>query len=162
MRRVRAIIDRGSRGAQGWLESLPGLELIAGEASFEGPEAVRVDGRVVTAPRIVVASGAGPGVVPIPGLAETPCLTSDDVLALDELPERLLIVGAGPIALELGQALGRLGSRVTMVEVAPSFLPGAEPDLAAAFAASSRRRASRSSSARRSTACGKPPPARSP
>ena len=133
MERVRGIIDRGSRGAQGWLESLEGLELIAGEAELEGPESVRVDGRVVSAPNIIIASGAEPGVVPIPGLDVTPYMTSDDVLALNELPASLLIVGAGPIALELGQALGRLGTQVTMVEVAPSFLPGAEPELANAL-----------------------------
>jgi mercuric reductase len=135
MGRVRDIIDRGSRGAQGWLESLPGVELIAGEAAFESPTAVRVDGRVLTAPRVIVASGAEPSVVPIPGLAGTPHMTSDDLLAVDELPRRLLVVGVGPIALELGQALGRLGSRVTMVEVAPAFLPAAEPELASALRA---------------------------
>ncbi len=133
MDRVRGIIDRGSAGAQGWLESLEGLELIAGEAVLEGPEAVRVDGRTVSAPRIIIASGAEPSVVPIPGLDRTPYMTSDDILALTHLPRRLLIVGAGPIALELGQALGRLGTRVSMVEVAPTFLPGAEPELAAAL-----------------------------
>lgn len=133
MERVRGIIDRGSRGAQGWLESLEGLELIAGEAELDGPQSVRVGGRVVSAPRIVIASGAEPGVVPIPGLEVTPHMTSDDVLALDELPASLLVVGAGPIALELGQALARLGTQVTMVEVAPSFLPGAEPELATAL-----------------------------
>lgn len=133
MERVRGIIDRGARGAQGWLESLEGLELIAGEAEIDGPQSVRVDGRVLSAPRIIIASGAEPGVVPIPGLDVTPHMTSDDVLALDELPASLLVVGAGPIALELGQALGRLGTQVTMVEVAPSFLPGAEPELATAL-----------------------------
>lgn len=133
MERVRGIIDRGSRGAQGWLESLAGLELIAGEAELEGPQTVRVDGRVVSAPKIIIATGAEPGVVPIPGLDATPYMTSDEVLKLDELPESLLVVGAGPIALELGQALGRLGTEVTMVEVAPSFLPGAEPELADAL-----------------------------
>lgn len=133
MERVRGIIDRGSRGAQGWLESLEGLELIAGEAALEGPQSVRVGDRVVSAPNIIIATGAEPGVVPIPGLDATPYMTSDDVLALTELPASLLVVGAGPIALELGQALARLGTQVTIVEVAPSFLPGAEPELAGAL-----------------------------
>ena len=129
MDRVRGIIDRGERGARGWLESLAGLELIQGEARLEGPRAVRVGGRVVTAANIIIASGAEPGVVPIPGLDRTPFMTSDDVLALSELPARLLVVGAGPVALELGQALARLGSQVTLVEVGPTFLPGVDPDL---------------------------------
>ncbi len=67
-----AIIERGARGAQDWLDSLAGRELIQGEARLEGPRAVRVDGRVVTAPNIIIASGAEPGVVPIPGLDRTP------------------------------------------------------------------------------------------
>lgn len=133
MDRVRGIIDRGSRGAQGWLESLKGVELIAGEARLVGPAAVRVDGRVLTAPRIIIASGAEPAPITIPGLESTPFMTSDDLLALSELPASLLIVGAGPIALELGQALSRLGSRVTLVEVAPVFLPGVDPEFADAL-----------------------------
>jgi pyruvate/2-oxoglutarate dehydrogenase complex dihydrolipoamide dehydrogenase (E3) component len=130
MRRVRGIIDQGATATRAWVEGLEGVELIEGEGSFAGPGEVRVDGRVLTAPHIVIATGAVPGVPPIPGLADTPHLTSDDVLALEELPGRLLIIGAGPIALELGQALGRLGATVTMVEVLPRLLPGAEPELA--------------------------------
>ena len=55
------------------------------------------------------------------------------MLVLRELPERLLVIGAGAIGLELGQALGRLGARVTLVESAPRLLPQAEPELAEAL-----------------------------
>ncbi len=130
MDRVRGIIDRGSHGARGYVESLAGVEIIDGEAAFSGPQAVVVDGRELSAPRVIVATGADPWVPPITGLADVPFWTSDDLLLARELPKRLLIVGAGPIALELGQAMARLGSSVTMVEVAPTFLPHAEPDLA--------------------------------
>jgi pyruvate/2-oxoglutarate dehydrogenase complex dihydrolipoamide dehydrogenase (E3) component len=131
MERVRRISDQGSRGAQRWLESLAGLELLFGEATLVDERSVRVGNRTLTAPRIIIATGAQPSTVPIAGLDGTPHLTSDDVLLdITELPGRLLVVGAGPIALELGQALSRLGSTVTLVEVAPRFLPGAEPDLA--------------------------------
>ena len=129
MERVRGIIDRGARATKQWILDLEGATLFEGEGSFAGPGEVRVNGHVLTAPRIVVATGAVPGVPPIPGIAETPYLTSDDVLQLSELPRRLLIVGAGPISLELGQALARLGSRVTMVEVQPRLLMNDEPEL---------------------------------
>ena len=91
-----------------------------GEATFEEPGVVVVDGERIRAPRVIVATGNTPAPPPIPGLDETPYLTSSDVLVRRELPERLVVIGAGPIGLELGQALSRLGARVTMVEVAPA------------------------------------------
>lgn len=129
MDRVREIIARGSRGTRTYLESLGGVELVEGEARLTGPEEVRVNGRRLSAPRIVLATGAEPSVPPIPGLDDVPHLTSDDVLKLSELPRRLLMIGGGPIALELGQALSRLGARVTMVEVLPRLLPAEEPEI---------------------------------
>ena len=121
--RVQAIVDRGADGARSYLESLPGVRLVMGEARFEEPGVVTVAGERLRAPRVVIAAGAAPRPLPVPGLEETGYLTSDDVLTLRELPGRLLVVGAGPIGLELGQALGRLGSRVTMVEVTERLLP---------------------------------------
>src|SRR5688572_1791706 len=111
--RVQAIVDRGANGARQYLESLPGLRLVMGEASFEEPGVVVVDGERIRAPRVIVATGNTPAPPPIPGLEETPYLTSTDVLVRRDLPERLVVIGAGPIGLELGQALSRLGSRVT-------------------------------------------------
>lgn len=132
--RVQGIIDKGAAGARGYLESLPGVRVVIGEARFEEPGVVTANGERITAPRVLVASGAEPIVLPIPGLAETPHLTSTDVLALRTLPERLLVIGAGPIGLEMGQALSRLGSRVTLVEVAPRLLAGADPEMGDALA----------------------------
>jgi pyruvate/2-oxoglutarate dehydrogenase complex dihydrolipoamide dehydrogenase (E3) component len=127
--RVQAIVDKGASGARSYLESLPGVQVVMGEARFEEPGAVSVNGERLRAPRVVIAAGAAPRPLPIDGLEEAGYLTSDDVLRLRELPERLLVVGAGPVGLELGQALGRLGARVTMVEVTERLLPGAEPEV---------------------------------
>jgi pyruvate/2-oxoglutarate dehydrogenase complex dihydrolipoamide dehydrogenase (E3) component len=130
MKRVRGIIDRGSQGTTQYLESLDGVELVRGEGRLSGPEEVRVNGRAFSAPRIVIATGAAPGVPPIPGLSDVPYLTSDDVLLnLTHLPEALTVIGGGPIALELSQALSRLGSRVTVIEVLPRLLPDEEPEI---------------------------------
>lgn len=130
MARVRAIIQKGSDGTRRWVESLEGVEIVEGEATFTGPRTVAVNGRELTAPHIIVATGADPSVPPIPGLDRVAHWTSDDLLLrVDELPERLLVIGAGPIALELGQAMGRLGSQVTLIDIAPTLLPRSEPEL---------------------------------
>jgi mercuric reductase len=135
MDRVRAIIEIGSSNTRRYLDGLEGLDLVLGEARLEGPAAVRVDGRRLAAPRILIATGAEPRLPPIPGLEEVPHLTSDDVLELSELPRTLTVIGGGPIALELGQALGRLGAEVTLVEVQPRLLPSEEPEIADALSA---------------------------
>lgn len=132
MRRVRDIIDRGNRGARAWLESLPGVTIVEGDATVTGPGRVEAAGRVIEAGAIVVATGAAPAVPPIPGLDAVPYLTSDDVFGLDALPARLVAIGAGPIALELGQAIARLGSEVTLLDVVDEILPGADPAAVAA------------------------------
>ena len=129
MERVRKIIQQGSDGSRRWAESLARLERVDGDATFAGPQTIVVNGRQLTSPRIVVATGAVPSVPPIPGLDRVPFWTSDDLLKASELPKRLLVIGAGPIALELGQAMSRFGSAVTMVEVAPALLPRSEPEL---------------------------------
>lgn len=132
MARVRAIITKGSDGTRRWVESLEGVELIEGDATFTGPGTVVVGERELTSEKIVIATGAAPSVPPIPGLDQVTYWTSDDlILRATELPERLIVVGAGPIALELGQAMTRLGSKVTLVDIADTLLPRSEPELAA-------------------------------
>ena len=129
MERARAIIDKGAAATRAWVESLDGAELVEGEGRFVDATTVAVGDRLLSAPRIVITTGAVPSVPPIAGIDDTPYMTSDDLLQLTTLPKRLLVIGAGPIALELGQALGRLGSIVTMIEVMPTLLPMGEPEL---------------------------------
>ncbi len=130
----RGSSTRARTGARAYLESLPGLRLVMGEARFEEPGVVSVGGERISAPRVLVATGAAPAAPPIPGLAQTPHFTSTDALALREVPGRLLVIGAGPIGLELGQALSRLGSRVTLIDVAPRLLMQADPEAGEALA----------------------------
>ncbi len=132
--RVQGIVDLGAASALGYLESLPTVRLIRGEARFEEPGVVSVEGARLRAPRVIIATGAGPVALPIPGLAQTPHLTSADVLTMRSLPARLLVIGAGPVGLEMGQALARLGSRVTIVEEADRLLPAADPEIGEALA----------------------------
>ena len=99
-----------------------GVECIKGEAKILDPWTVQVNGQKLTAKAIVIAAGARPFVPPIPGLSEIVYLTSDNLWALRELPQRLVVLGGGPIGCELTQAFARLGSQVTQVEMLPRIM----------------------------------------
>ncbi len=104
-----------------------GVEVVRGTGRFTAPDRIEVGGRTVRFARAMVATGAAPLVPPIPGLREMEPLTSDTVWDLTELPRRLVVLGGGPIGAELGQAFARLGSQVTVVEMADGLLPREEP-----------------------------------
>lgn len=110
-----------------------GVDVIEGRASFAGPNDLQVNGERIDARYVVVATGASAAVPPIPGLAESSFLTNETVWGLRELPRRLLIIGAGAVGLELGQAFSRLGSAVTVIELAPQILPAQDPEVAASL-----------------------------
>lgn len=100
-----------------------GIDLYRAEARFEGPTAVRVDGAVLSAHDVVIATGTAPGIPPIPGLGEARPQTNRTIFKLAARPERLAVIGGGPIGMELGQAFLRLGSHVTLFEAAPRIAP---------------------------------------
>ncbi|CAN0583225.1 unnamed protein product, partial [Ectocarpus sp. 12 AP-2014] len=93
-----------------------GVTVLGGEARFTGPQTVQVGNTTVKARRVVIATGSRPAVPPIPGLDTVPYITNEVIFDRKELPEHLIIVGAGPIGLELAQAHNRLGAKVTVLE----------------------------------------------
>jgi pyruvate/2-oxoglutarate dehydrogenase complex dihydrolipoamide dehydrogenase (E3) component len=96
-----------------------GVRVIKGHAWFKDHRTVIVgDQYEIRARRFVIATGSQPAVPPIPGLDTGPYLTNENIFELKELPPRLVIVGAGPVGLEMAQAFRRLGSAVTVLEVA--------------------------------------------
>ena len=95
-----------------------GADVMRGEARFVAPDALMVNGRRITARRIVIAAGSSPAVPPIPGLDRVPYLTNTSIFDLAERPDHLLILGGGPIGLEMADAFAGLGSRVTVIEAA--------------------------------------------
>lgn len=105
-----------------------GVTLLPGTATFTGPRALSVDGRPHRFHRAVLATGSRAVVPDIPGLAAAGPLTSDTVWDLTDLPDRLLVLGGGPIGCELSQAFARLGSAVTLVQSAERVLPRVDPD----------------------------------
>ncbi|HIF9387048.1 TPA: dihydrolipoyl dehydrogenase [Photobacterium damselae] len=107
-----------------------GVNCITGEAIIRSPWEVEVDGKIITTKNIVIATGARPLVPNIPGLQSVNYLTSDTVWSLQEQPQKLLVLGGGPIGCELAQSFARLGTEVTLVEMAPQLLIREDSDAA--------------------------------
>ena len=103
-----------------------GVDVIQGEATITSPWTVDVKTndsvKTLTTRNIVIATGASPFIPPIPGIHDVDYLTSDNVWDLREQPERLLVLGGGPIGCELTQSFARLGSKVTQVEMLPRIM----------------------------------------
>ncbi len=107
-----------------------GVTVLRADARFVGPDAVAAGGRIVRARRFVVATGSTATTPPIAGLADIPYLTNETIFENRILPRRLLIIGAGPIGMEMAQAHRRLGADVTALE-ALKPLGKDDPELAA-------------------------------
>jgi dihydrolipoamide dehydrogenase len=106
-----------------------GVDCFQGEASVTSPWSVSVNGQTLTSRNIVIASGAKPLVPPIPGIDQIDILTSDNLWQLEALPERLLVLGGGPIGSEMTQAFARLGSKVTQVEMQSRIMAREDPEV---------------------------------
>ncbi len=100
-----------------------GINVVEGRASFVGARVVVVDGKEFEGKYVIIATGSRPFVPPVPGLEDVAFLTNESMFELEELPESLGIIGAGPIGVEMAQAFARLGSRVTLVERMGRVLP---------------------------------------
>lgn len=111
-------------GQAGWLNSKD-ITLLRGTARVVGAGAVEVAGRQHTTRHIVVATGSDPLIPPTPGLAELDGVwTNREVTGLRELPRRLLVMGAGPVGVEMAQAVARLGASVAVTQGRDRVLPG--------------------------------------
>lgn len=107
-------------------------ELIRAHARFVDPHTVELsDGQRLTAGKFLISTGSNVSVPPIPGLAETPFWTSDEVLDLDFTPESVIVLGGGIVACELAQFLRRVGTRVTMIQRSAHVLRDYSPEAAA-------------------------------
>jgi pyruvate/2-oxoglutarate dehydrogenase complex dihydrolipoamide dehydrogenase (E3) component len=116
-----------------------GVRIVRGHGRLDGPGVVRVERSgattvLRTARGVLLNTGTEPLRLPIEGLADTPYWTNRDAVAVTEVPDRLVVVGAGPNGLELAQAFARYGSRVTLLEVADRIAVHEEPEASAALA----------------------------
>ncbi|HST34979.1 MAG TPA: NAD(P)/FAD-dependent oxidoreductase [Solirubrobacteraceae bacterium] len=116
------VSDHTDEGAAAWLGE-HGIDLLRGSGRLAGPGAVEVDGVRHTAEHIVLANGADPVVPPVPGLRELEGVWSNrEVTAMKAVPRRLLVLGGGPVGVEMGQAVRRLGGETVVIDMADHLL----------------------------------------
>lgn len=120
------------------LENIPGINLVRSKAQFRNEHTISVSlpeggAQEIEFDRALIATGARPAIPPIPGLASTPYWTSTEALESDTIPERLLVMGSSVVAVELAQAVARLGSKVTVI-TRSSLFSREDPAIGAALA----------------------------
>ncbi|GAB7028104.1 mercury(II) reductase [Geotalea toluenoxydans] len=115
------------------LKKAPKVEVVKGTARFIAPDAVQVEEQVFRSRRILIAAGGHPRTIAVPGLDKIQYLTSRSALLLKTIPESLVIIGGGVIAVELGQMYLRMGSRVTVLEHGRRLLPMVEEEIVMAM-----------------------------
>ena len=121
---VRQVADAEPAEALGGL----GIDVRFGAPAFQDPHTLRVDGRALSARSFLITTGAHPVVPPISGLGDVPHVTYQQIFDLDRVPESLVVIGGGPLGVEIAQAYQRLGSHVSIV--ARRLLPRDDSDAA--------------------------------
>lgn len=131
--RVRAWKESLKKTQEQWVHDLEGngFTTITGQATFIGPRALRVGDRELEADRILVATGSRTAVPPVDGIEDIDWIDHVSALDLDEVPSSLLVVGAGAVGLEFGQAFSRFGAKVTIVDGAERIAPLADAEASA-------------------------------
>ena len=107
-----------------------GARVEFGEPAFVDEHSIRLNGKTISAKNWVLATGSSPAVPPIEGLKETGYITNKEIFYLDHLPKSIIVLGAGPIAIEMAQAFCRLGSKVTVVQRSNQILSKEDKDMA--------------------------------
>lgn len=112
-----------------------GAKVAFGTGFFKNDRTVDLNGRSITAKNWVIATGSSAAVPPIPGLKEIGYITNREIFSLDQLPGSMIVLGGGPIGIEMAQAFNRLGTSVTVVDQAGQILTKEDPDMADAVQA---------------------------
>ncbi|MHB8880275.1 MAG: dihydrolipoyl dehydrogenase family protein [Thermodesulfovibrionales bacterium] len=107
-----------------------GVKVEFGDAAFTDEHTISLNGKGITAKNWVIATGSSPAIPKVEGLDRTPYLTNRDIFYLDRLPKSMIILGAGPISIEMAQAFCRLGTEVTVVQRSSQILPREDTDMA--------------------------------
>jgi pyruvate/2-oxoglutarate dehydrogenase complex dihydrolipoamide dehydrogenase (E3) component len=130
MERVHAVVDKIQE--QDSPERLCGLgaEVLFGHPQFFDDHSVKVNERNISAKAWIIATGSRPSIPPVDGIADVPYWTNETVFSQKKLPDSLIILGGGPIGLEMAQAFQRLGSQVTIIEFMDQILGPEDPDIA--------------------------------
>jgi pyruvate/2-oxoglutarate dehydrogenase complex dihydrolipoamide dehydrogenase (E3) component len=131
--RAQAVVAASRDGLEDWLRNLPGCTVLRGHAAFESPTHLRVGDHELSAPRIFINVGGRASVPRMPGVGEVPHLDNSSILALDRLPEQLVVVGGSYVGLEFAQLFRRLGAAVTVVEMQPHLIAREDADVSTAI-----------------------------
>jgi len=131
--RADAVSAKARAGVENWLRGMKGCTVINGHARFVAPDTVSVGEERLTAPRIFIGVGGRAAVPPLPGVDQVPYLTNTSLLALDRLPEHLIIIGGSYIGLEFAQMYRRFGAEVTIVEKEQRLVAREDEDVSQAI-----------------------------
>ncbi len=107
-----------------------GAKVEYGDATFVDEHSLRLNGKIYSAKNWVIATGSSPSIPPIEGLDKTPFITNKEIFSLDHLPRSMIILGAGPIAIEMAQAFCRLGTQVSVIQRSNQILSKEDKDMA--------------------------------
>lgn len=107
-----------------------GAKVEFGEPAFIDEHSLRLNGKSYSAKNWVIATGSSPSIPPVKGLDKTPFITNRQIFSLDELPKSMIIFGGGPIAIEMAQAFGRLGTKITVIQRSGRILTKEDKDMA--------------------------------
>ena len=131
--RADAVSAKARAGVENWLRGMKGCTVINSHARFVAPDTVSVGEERLTAPRIFIDVGGRAAVPPLPGVDQVPYLTNTSLLALDRLPEHLIIIGGSYIGLEFAQMYRRFGAEVTIVEKEQRLVAREDEDVSQAI-----------------------------
>lgn len=126
--RVREAIERIAAREDAPTLRAEGIDVADGRGVLRSSTSVEVGGETFRARKIIIATGATAAVPPIPGLADTPFLTNENVFSLQQQPASMVVLGGGAIGVELAQAFARLGTKITLIESLDRLLAREEPE----------------------------------
>ena len=129
MNNVRNVISTVYEGESVDVLKEDGIDFLKGTAKFIDKNKLKVNGEMIEAKKIFICTGSSPMVPPIEGLKDIDYLTNESIFELDALPEKMIVLGAGAIGVELSQAMNRLGVEISLVEMADSILPREDKEL---------------------------------
>jgi len=131
--RKDALVEPSSKSQEEWLSSLANVTVYKRYARFIGPRTVSVGADTISAERIFIDVGGRPVIPKLPGIGQVSYLTSESMMAIDFVPEHLIIVGGSYVGLEFGQMYRRFGSKVTVAEMGPRLVGREDPDVSDAM-----------------------------
>jgi pyruvate/2-oxoglutarate dehydrogenase complex dihydrolipoamide dehydrogenase (E3) component len=127
--RKDAIVQGSQDGVAQWLSGAPNVEVIRGHAQFAAPHVVKVGDRTLTAPKIFLNVGGRASVPDMPGIRDVPFFNNNSMMAVDFVPEHLIIIGGSYIGLEFAQMYRRFGAMVTVCEMGPRIIAREDEDV---------------------------------